>query len=223
MIEQRTKEWKLMRMGFFNGSEIGDLMGSGRKKDDIFGATAQSYIDKVAGERMLDIERFERDDEAFDKFDYVNNPSSRAMDYGSETEPEAKAAYEMVTGNAVEETTTTRHPSIEWFAASPDGLVEEFGSKGVLEIKCVGQKRVAEFQRKMKAGESLKDFDAKYYWQVQAEMMVTGRGWCDFVIYNPFMKDRQIVITRIQADESAQAEIKMRIELANQKIKNEYV
>lgn len=223
MVEQRTDEWKKMRLGFFNGSEVGNLMGSGRKKDEVFGQTAKSYIYKVAGERHLSDETL-NDEMVWNKFDWLTNISNRAMDFGTETEPMAKATYEEVTGNRVEETTTTRHPSVKWFAASPDGLVEEFGRKGVVEIKCPSYAKHEEYRQRFNAGETLKDINAIYYWQVQAEMMVTGTAFCDFVVYCPFIKNdpskdiSPIIIKRIQADDAAQAELKMRIELANQMI-----
>lgn len=53
MIEQRTKEWKIQRLGYFTGSRIADLMVSGRGKGELFGKTAMSYIYSVASERNL--------------------------------------------------------------------------------------------------------------------------------------------------------------------------
>ena len=44
-IEQRSLEWHRLRIGSFTGSKIGDLMKSGRKKEQIFGDTAMSGQD----------------------------------------------------------------------------------------------------------------------------------------------------------------------------------
>lgn len=220
MIEQRTDEWLKRRLGYFNGSEIGNLMGSGRKKDEVFGQTAKSYIYKVAGERHLSDETL-NDELVWGKFQWLNNITSRAMDFGTETEPMARLAYEEATGNTVTETTSTRHQNIAYLAASPDGLVEEFGRQGVLEIKCPGHAKHEEYRQRFAAGEGLKDINAMYYWQVQTEMMVTGAEFCDFVVYCPFIKNdpakgiSPIIIKRIPADPVAHNEIKMRVELAN--------
>ena len=42
-IEQRSLEWHRLRCGSFTGSKIGDLMKSGKKKEQIFGETAMTY------------------------------------------------------------------------------------------------------------------------------------------------------------------------------------
>lgn len=48
---QGSLEWHRARLGHWTGSAIGKLMVSGRKKDEVFGDTAKSYIFKVLAER----------------------------------------------------------------------------------------------------------------------------------------------------------------------------
>jgi hypothetical protein len=55
------------------------------------------------------------------------------MQYGTETEPLARSAYEAETGFSVDEVGLCIHPTIERAGASPDGLV---GNSGLVEIKC---------------------------------------------------------------------------------------
>ena len=62
-MEQRTHEWFVSRFGFFSGSEVGKLMTKSKKKDQIFGDTALSYIMKKMGERDL-IDEIKTDEEA---------------------------------------------------------------------------------------------------------------------------------------------------------------
>ena len=62
--EQRTADWHRARLGHFTGSQIVKLMGTGRKKEDVFSATAISYIFQVASERLLS-EKVVEDDEMF--------------------------------------------------------------------------------------------------------------------------------------------------------------
>ena len=61
--------------------------------------------------------------------DYTN----AHMQFGTETEPLARSAYEAETGFSVDEVGLCIHPSIERAGASPDGLV---GNSGLVEIKC---------------------------------------------------------------------------------------
>jgi hypothetical protein len=37
-------------------------------------------------------------------------------------------------------------------------------------------------------GATLKAAEPRYYWQIQCQLAVTDRQWCDFVVYNPFVK-----------------------------------
>lgn len=61
MIEQGSKDWLVARLGNFTGSRIGDLMTSGKKKGELFGKTALSYIYEVAAERNL-LPKYIKDD-----------------------------------------------------------------------------------------------------------------------------------------------------------------
>ena len=56
-----------------------------------------------------------------------------AMQHGIDTEPTARAAYEMMSGQLVSECGFIRHPTISDFGASPDGRISK--ALGV-EIKC---------------------------------------------------------------------------------------
>lgn len=64
----------------------------------------------------------------------------------------------------------------KYVGCSPDGLV---GDKGLVEIKC---KNNAKHIRQFHLG--LKEVEAKYMWQMQMQMLVCEREWCDFVSYN---------------------------------------
>ena len=77
-------------------------------------------------------------------------------------------AYESLTGHNVCATGLWCHPKISWLGASPDGLI---GQDGVLEIKCPVYR--------------IHDSVPKHYMpQVQAEMEMTARSWCDFVSFH---------------------------------------
>ena len=88
-------------------------------------------------------------------------------------------------------------------AASPDGLVLDCSDPanpcGLLEIKCPARgekvslvdlctkpelKSSAFFLRYSNGKFSLKTTH-KYYYQVQGQLYITGRPWCDFVVWTP--------------------------------------
>jgi hypothetical protein len=55
------------------------------------------------------------------------------MIHGTETEPEARRAYEFFVDRDVQQVGFVPHPTINMAGASPDGLV---GDDGLLELKC---------------------------------------------------------------------------------------
>lgn len=214
MIEQRTKEWKIRRLGYFTGSRIADLMVSGKSKDDLFGKTAMSYIYGVASERNLR-DAVLSDDTVWQMYDEQVSAWSKAIQFGIDWEPEARRLYMKATGFAVEEAESIEHPTIPFLSASPDGIVYVEGIRtGVLEIKCPTPPVFMEYADGIYDNASLKKVNKTYYYQTQAEMMVTGSSFCDFTVFNPFMK-KQMHIVSIEPDMQAFEEIKERVEKAN--------
>jgi hypothetical protein len=63
----------------------------------------------------------------------VHHYVTGAMQHGIDTEPLAKAAYMAATGTLIEECEYIRHPTIEFYGASPDGRIEQ---RLGIEIKC---------------------------------------------------------------------------------------
>jgi predicted phage-related endonuclease len=90
--------------------------------------------------------------------------TSAAMARGTETEPLARDAYAFYSGHAVEQVGFIKHSAIACSGCSPDGLV---GADGLVEIKCPNTA-----------------VPAKYILQMQWQMAVTGRLWCDFVSFD---------------------------------------
>ena len=86
---QRDLGWFRVRLGSITGSKVGDLMKSGRKKEQVFGDTALSYIYQVAAERMLN-PVFVDDDELFADYVEQMQVTSKAIRWGQEQEDNAK-------------------------------------------------------------------------------------------------------------------------------------
>jgi putative phage-type endonuclease len=98
-----------------------------------------------------------------------------ATQWGTMHEPGALVEYEMETGRKV--ISTGFYEFEEWLGASPDGLVD---NDGLIEVKCPFRLR----------NEENPDFrsakDQMHYWaQMQIQMHVTHRAWCDFYQWAP--------------------------------------
>lgn len=117
------------------------------------------------------------------------------MDRGNELEPEARKLYEEKTGNKVKEVGFVLIKELG-IGVSPDGLV---GSDGMVEFKAP---KYTTHMDTLKSGK----YDPQYYPQMQMQLLVTGRGWVDFVSYCPDMPDKhQMFIDRVKRDEKFQS------------------
>lgn len=211
-MEQRSKDWYVARLGFFTGSEISELMTSGRKKEEIFGKTAMSYINKKKAERNISLDTIE-DDDKWLRFCQLYYTSNKFMDYGTENEPIARGLYTDMTGNAVTETGSATC-GVPFLSASPDGLVQELDKKGVIEIKCPKIENAQFYIDNVRDAESLKVAKPEYYWQTQCEMLVENADFCDFIVYCEFF-DVQLHIVRLYPNIADQQAIVERVNEAN--------
>lgn len=178
MSDQGTLEWRLERAGKVTASRIGDVMMA-KTTAGYQNLMAQLICERLTGEP---VETFKSD----------------AMIYGTETEPQARAFYEMETGNDVIEVGFCRHATLEGAGASPDGLI---GGLGLVEIKCP---QPAKHIKNLMGGA----IDKGYLLQMQWQMACTGREWCDFVSFNPSFPDHlKLHIRKVEADAELQAEM----------------
>jgi putative phage-type endonuclease len=97
------------------------------------------------------------------------------MQFGTDTEPFARAAYEVQEGVMVDQVGLVVHPRIDRAAASPDGLV---GDSGLVEIKCP---KVATHLTYLLDGVVPSKYQPQMLWQ----MACCERGWVDFVSFRP--------------------------------------
>ena len=113
------------------------------------------------------------------------------MQYGTETEPLARSAYEAETGFSVDEVGLCIHETIDRAGASPDGLVD---NSGLVEIKCP---KVATHLAYQIAGVVPSGYKNQMMWQ----MACTGRDWCDFVSFRPDLPEHlQLFVVRFKRD-----------------------
>lgn len=217
MTEQNSIQWMKDRLGCFNGSAIGDLMTSGRKKDELFGQTALSYIYSIASERDL-LKAYIEDEYLWEVYQEQVSFHNKYTDFGHEQEPFAIEEYEKVTNRQCEETERVLHPTIPHYAASPDRFAYDGKEKIVVEVKCPTPKVYMKYRHEIKDNDTLKSVEPRYFYQIQAELHVSGCKEADLVCFCPFLK-HPLHIVRITADEEVQKEIEHRIMEAERIIK----
>lgn len=180
-MEQRSEEWFSARLGKVTASRVSDMMARTKSGP---AASRANYAWELALERITG--------------NREGGFTSAAMQWGTDVEPQARAMYEIESGEHVEETGFVLHQVIEGLGASPDGLV---GADGLVEIKCPNSRTHGETVLSGKIPD-------KYIKQMQTQMACTGRAWCDFVSFDPrFPASSQIWIRRIDRDETLIAEI----------------
>jgi len=157
VVEQGTEDWHEARLGRATASRFKDVMTKIRSGE---AATRKNYKFELVAERLTGQRQ-----EMY---------SNAAMEWGTENEPVARLRYELTTGNDVEECGFFVHPDIE-AGASPDGLI---GDDGIIEIKCPNTSTHIETLRK-------RAVPSQYYWQIQGQLWMTDRKWCDFVSFDP--------------------------------------
>lgn len=118
--------------------------------------------------------------------DYDNKHLKR----GRDLEPVAKTLYEFKNGVTIKECGFMTMG--EYAGASPDGLV---GDDGGVEIKC----RLPKYHIKYLMGEKI---DSGIMWQIQMNLLVSGRKWWDFLSYCPDFK-QSLYVERVLPDEKA--------------------
>jgi len=180
MMLQRTPEWHQARLGRLTASRVADMMAKTRNG---WGASRANYAWELAIERL------------------TGQPTasfcSPAMQWGIDTEDQARAAYQIHALCNIEEVAFIEHPKL-FAGASPDGLI---GDDGMLEIKCPNPAT---------HGETLLNgtIADKYLKQMQFQMACSGRQWCDFASFDPrFPEPMQLWVKRIERDDAAIAEI----------------
>ena len=214
-VEQRSLDWHRLRIGSFTGSKIGDLMKSGRKKEQIFGDTAMSYIFKVAAERMLN-PVFVNDDELFGQYIEQQQVYSKAIIWGQEQEENAKDLLMRKNPEwELSDVSSCKHDTIPHFAASPDAIIYDRKKLMIGEIKCPSVHTFVRYLVEIKDAESLKKVQPDYFYQMQAEMACTNAESGIFVAYCPWLV-KPIHIVPIERDEEAIKAIEERVVKANE-------
>ena len=182
--EQRSPEWFEARLGRATASKFADIMATTRSG---YSAKRNNYATELALERLTGVQN-----ETF---------TSGPMQWGIEHEDTAALMYSLKTGNDVEQTGLWVHDEL-MAGASPDGLV---GDDGVIEIKCPNS---ATHLNTLVTGK----IPGQYIAQVQGQMWITGRKWCDFISYDPRMPENaQMIIIHVERNDDYIEELQIQV------------
>ncbi|MFH1302646.1 MAG: lambda exonuclease family protein [Planctomycetota bacterium] len=166
--EQGTPEWCTFRLGRVTASHFSDVLSTG--------STRKTYMMKLLAERMTG--------EPLETF------STKWMEEGNETEPQARDYYAELNGVGVEQVGFIELG--DDIGCSPDGLV---GDDGMVQIKCPFPST--------HLGYILKGtLPSQYKAQVQGELWVADRQWSDFISFDARVKSRPYWSVRVLRDET---------------------
>lgn len=185
MIEQGSPEWHAMRCGKATASRIADIVA---KTKTGISAMRATYMGELIAERLTGVVS-----EGF---------KSAAMQRGSDTEAEARTAYEWLYDCEVERIAFVDHLTIAMSGASPDGLV---GTDGLVEFKAPNT--ATHIDTLLGA-----NIPGQYIKQMQWQMACTGRKWCDWVSYdNRLPESMRLFVKRINRDDALIAELEKEV------------
>ena len=173
-LTQGSPEWHQARLGKVTASRISDVAA---KIKTGWGASRARYMGELIAESLT----------------HEPTPSfvNAAMQHGTDTEPQAAAAYAFYTDAELELVGFVDHPKIDQAGCSPDRLI---GKDGLVEIKCPQTSTHIDTL----LGSSI---PKKYIDQMQWQMACTKRKWCDFVSFDPRMPpETQLFIQRVERD-----------------------
>lgn len=127
------------------------------------------------------------------RYGWKNKFTAAATDHGWRHEKTAISNYELVHLVEVVSVGFLLHPLYENVGGSPDGLV---GEDGLVEVKCP-------FNAAVHLTTLERGIPADHIPQVQGNIWVTDRKWCDFISYDPREKtlSRRLFVQRIERDD----------------------
>ena len=188
-ITPYSPEWFKARCGTFTASEIYKLMTEPRLKADKEAGNlsegANTYVLEKVHEKLTGITKVGID--------------NHATQWGVENEPLSLKWYGIKTGNKVEDSYLCYKDGLEGFSCTPDGFVND---DGLIETKSPWNGANHIKHCFITTDEGFKSEHPNYFWQCQAQMLITGRKWCDYVSFDPRIDSSLgLFIYRLHANE----------------------
>lgn len=177
-VQQGSTEWHGLR-GVIPTASCFDRLITPAKWESTKGDTRRNYMLELLANRIFGLSP-------------EDQVSTAAMAHGTEWEPIARAAYEFERGVEIQDGGFFTDDA-GTYGASPDGLI---GDDGLIEIKNPASPSghlsamldaVAysgydqEWTAMAVTGSSITGFVRDHWIQVQGQLLVTGRSWCDLV------------------------------------------
>ena len=153
---QGTPEWLQARAGVVTASCFSQVMAGGK------GITRTGYMRVLANEIITGKP-------------FISGFTTPWMEGGTAREPESREFYTFESGNQVDQVGLIYLDELKRIGASVDGLI---GDDGQQELK--NPKLETHLGYLLDGG-----LPAAYVKQVQGQLWVTGRQWCDFSSYHP--------------------------------------
>ena len=192
-VKQGSEEWHELRCGLISASRFKDIMTEPRAKKDkdlgLMSATAKSYLYELCAEIVTG---------------QIKDIKAPALDWGNDHEQSALDEYadwyDIDTGSTgiiINDEGT--------IGGSPDALCAEFSDGGMGEVKCPFN--TTNHIRNVSEG-----MDKDHLPQVQGNMMINGRKWCDFISFDPRITGKgRLYVQRIERDEDYISELTIKI------------
>lgn len=187
-VEQDSPLWVISRVGCVTASRVDDVCKK-LKKADREAAAREAYrmekiIETLTGRA-------------------ANHPVNEAMYWGRDRQAMNKTEYELRHEVFCDPGGFWMHDKIAKFRGSPDYLI---GKDGLLECKCPFYSE-NHLETLMK-----REVPERYLWQIQSQLALTRREWCDFASFDPRLPENlQLVVIRVPRDEALIAAIEVEV------------
>lgn len=172
-VKQGSPEWDALRLGIPTGSQFDRLVTPGKKASGE--KTSEKYMFELLSERMTGMD--------------ATNFQSKWMERGQTMEIDAVRFYELQRGMDSEPVGFITNDA-QTIGVSPDRFVE---TAGLMEIKCPSPGVHVSYL--LGSGSPYEEYRV----QIQGQLWLSGRQWCDVVSYNPLMPMALVRIPRDQA------------------------
>lgn len=169
MMEQHSPEWYEIRKLKFTASHANTILAMGKGVETLIDEMLAEYYSSGNYE------------------EYSVKFNGKQMQRGNNYEDKARKIYELETGNKVQQVGFVELST--HVGCSPDGFI---GEDGLIEIKNPSD---TVFLKLIETNKIKKE----YIDQMQYQMFVTNRQWCDFFAFNPNF-DPCFVKIRVERD-----------------------
>lgn len=168
-LEQNTPEWHQARLGIPTASMMSSIITSTGKPS----TSAKTYMNQLLADW------------------YAGKPvdnweGNKFTEIGHEREKEVIDLYQFITDNPVQQVGFCFKDDKREVGCSPDGLV---GDNGLFEQKNPKGSTMIKYLLDGKP-------PTEYRVQVQAQLWITGRDWCDFMVQHPDLGHKKWTIER---------------------------